>query len=231
MILSPSAEDRTAFWTELVPVAPAAAPPSVPCCPPAADPCAPLVARMADGDQEAATVLHAACVAPLLRIAYAIVREHADAEEVVSDTFAQAWSDSASFDGARGTVVAWLTMIVRSRARDCVRARMRRDRARDRAEVLAAVDTTAINIGWSTGWDAARAVETRELETLLLRALRQLPEKQREVIELVFLQSVSHTTAADQLGVPLGTVKTRVRLGLRRMRVLFDDSGVTRVMC
>ncbi len=198
-------------------------------CPPFADPYAALVTRMADGDQDAAAALHAACMAPLHRIAYAIVREHADADEVVSDTFAKAWRDSASFDGARGSVVGWLTTMVRSRARDYVRARMRRDRARDRAEVLAAVDTTAINIGWSMEWDAVRAVETRELESTLSRALGQLPEKQREVIELVFLQSVSHTTAADQLGVPLGTVKTRVRLGLRRMRVLFDDSGVTRL--
>ncbi len=184
---------------------------------------------MADGDQDAAAALYAACAAPLLRIAYAIVREHADAEEVVSDTFAKAWRDSASFDGARGAVVGWLTMIAQSRARDYVRARMRRERARDRAEVLAAVDATAIDIGWSTAWDVARMVETRELETLLSGALRQLPDTQREVIELVFLQSVSHTTAADQLGVPLGTVKTRVRLGLRRMRVLFDGAGVTRL--
>ncbi len=107
-----------------------------------------------------------------------------------------------------------------------VGARTRRYRARDRAEALAAVDTTAINIGWSNGWDAVRAVEMSELETLLSRALRRLPEEQREAIELVFLQSVSHTTAAEQLGVPLGTVKTRVRLGLRRMRVLFNASGV-----
>lgn len=196
---------------------------------PAVDPHAPLVSRMANGDHDAAAVLYAACVAALLRIAYAIVCERADAEEVVSDTFAQAWRDSASFDGARGSVVGWLTMIVRSRSRDYVRARMRRERARDRAEALAAVDTTAINLGWSPEWDVVRAVETRELETTLSRALGQLPEKQREVIELVFLQSVSHTTAADQLGVPLGTVKTRVRLGLQRMRVLFDDSGVTRL--
>jgi len=179
--------------------------------------------------QDAAAALHAACVAPLLRIAYSIVREHADADEVVSDAFAKVWRDSASFDGARGSVVGWLTMLVRSRARDYVRAIMRRDRAHDRAEVLAAGDTTLINIGWSTEWDVVRAVETRELETMLSRALGQLPEKQREVIELLFLQSVSHTTAADQLGVPLGTVKTRVRLGLRRMRVLFDDSGIARL--
>jgi RNA polymerase sigma-70 factor (ECF subfamily) len=184
---------------------------------------------MADGDPDAAAALYSACAAPLLRIAYAIVRERADAEEVVSDTFAKAWRDSASFDGARGSVVGWLTMIVRSRSRDYVRARMRRERAHDRAEGLAVVDTTAINVGWSTEWDVARAVETQERDATIERVLLQLPEKQREAIELVFLQSVSHTTAADQLGVPLGTVKTRVRLGLRRMRVLFDDSGVTRL--
>ncbi len=220
MILNPLVECRTAAWTaQALHAAPL----------PVVDPHASLVTRMADGDQDAAAALHTACAAPLLRIAYAIVREQSDAEEVVSDTFAKAWRDSASFDCARGSVVGWLTMIVRSRSRDYVRARMRRERAHDRAEVLAAVDTTAINLGWSTGWDVARVVETQERDATIDRVLAQLPEKQREAIELVFLQSVSHTTAADRLGVPLGTVKTRVRLGLRRMRVLFDDSKVTRL--
>jgi RNA polymerase sigma-70 factor, ECF subfamily len=195
---------------------------------PVVDHLAPLVARMADGDHPAAAALHRACYSPLLRIARLIVRDHADAEEVVSDTFAKAWREAASFDGARGSVAGWLTMMVRSRARDFVRARMRRDRAHDRAEVQAAVDRTAINVGWSAAWDVACVLEIREREATLSRVLLQLPPKQRRVIELVFLGGVSHTTAAEQLGVPLGTVKTRVRLGLKRMRVLFDGSGVTR---
>lgn len=191
------------------------------------DPHASLVTQMVAGDHAAAARLHAVCLAPLLRIAYSIVREHADAEEVVSDTFAKAWRDAACFDAARGTVVGWLTMIVRSRSRDFVRARSRRDRTRDRAAVLAAVDTTDVNIGWSTEWDVERAVEYRERVDVLLRVLTQLPEPQREAIELVFLRGVPHALAAGQLGVPLGTVKTRVRLGLRRMRILFGDAGVT----
>ena len=180
------------------------------------------------GDQKAAAALHIRLLLAALRIAHLIVRDHADAEEVVNDTFAKAWRDSASFDGTRGSVAGWLTMMVRSRSRDFVRSRMRRERAHDRAEVMAAADSAAITIGWSTAWDVASVIETREREATLSRVLLQLPAKQREVIELVFLGNVSHTTAAEQLGVPLGTVKTRVRLGLRRMRVLFDGSGVTR---
>jgi RNA polymerase sigma-70 factor, ECF subfamily len=160
----------------------------------------------------------------LLRIAHSIVREYADAEEVVNDAFGKAWRDSANFDEARGTVSGWLTMIVRSRARDLVRARTRRALACDRAELDAAHDPTAVNMGWSTAWDSARAVESKELETALLRVLQQLPNSQREAIDLVFLQRTSHSFAADQLGVPLGTVQTRVRLGLRRMREALDGS-------
>ena len=197
---------------------------------PTIDPHASLVARMADGDDGAAAALHHACYPPLLRIARLIVRENADAEEVVSDTFAKAWRDSANFDSARSSVAGWLTMMVRSRARDLVRARMRRANAHDRAEACAAFDTTDVNRGGSTEWDAARMLETKELEATLARALSALPARQREAIELVFLESVSHTTAADQLGVPLGTIKTRVRLGLRRMRVVLELSGVTRVV-
>jgi RNA polymerase sigma-70 factor, ECF subfamily len=183
-----------------------------------------LVSRMADGDQDAAATLHGACYPWLLRISRSIVREYADAEEVVNDAFGKAWRDSANFDEARGTVSGWLTMIVRSRARDLVRARARRALACDRAEQDAAHDPTAVNMGWSTAWDSARAVESKELETALLRVLQQLPNSQREAIDLVFLQSTSHSLAADQLGVPLGTVKTRVRLGLRRMREALDGS-------
>ena len=195
----------------------------------AGDPHALLVTQMADGNQGAAAALHDAFFAHLMRIAYRIVRERADAEEVVSDTFAKAWRDSASFDGARGSVTGWLTMMARSRARDLVRVRARRDRAHDRAEAHAAVDSIPVSIGWSTAWDITGRLETEERELALSLALLTLPDKQREAIALVFLQNTSHTIAADQLGVPLGTVKTRVRLGLRRMRTELERAGVTRI--
>ncbi len=192
-----------------------------------AEPAAVLVEKMADGDHTAAARLHAAFHADLLRVAQSMLRDAADAEEVVSDTFAKAWRESAHFDGARGSVAAWLIMMVRSRSRDVARARRRRERTHDRAEAQSAIDSAAVTMGWSTTWDVAREVESQELRRLLWRALWALPAVQRDAIELVFLQSVPHARAADQLGIPLGTVKTRVRNGLRQMRAVLERAGVT----
>ena len=191
------------------------------------EPSAALVEKMADGDQTAAARLHAAFHADLLRVAQSMLRDAADAEEVVSDTFAKAWRESANFDGTRGSVAAWLIMMVRSRSRDVARARRRRERAHDRAEAESAIDAAAGTMGRSMMWDVALTIESRELSALLWRVLKTLPAVQRDAIELVFLQSVPHARAADLLGIPLGTVKTRVRNGLRQMRVVLERAGVT----
>ena len=192
-----------------------------------ADPYAALVENMADGDQNAAAALHEALHDDLLRVAQGMLRERADAEEVVSDTFAKAWRDSARFDGTRGSVIGWLTMMTRSRAHDVARARRRRESAHDRAEASSTADGRAVAMGTSTEWDVARTIASRELSMILGRALRILPSVQRDAIELVFLHGVPHARAADQLGIPLGTVKTRVRNGLRQMRMTLERSGVT----
>lgn len=189
-----------------------------------------LLARMADGDQGAARAFHAAWYPEMVRVAETIVRNDADAEEVVNDAFGQAWRRSADFDCTRGSSAAWLTTIVRSRARDLVRARGRRYRARDRMEQLATADRSVACLIPSGELDVVAALEATELRALLLRALGQLPRKQREALELVYLEGVTHTDAADRLGEPLGTVKTRVRSGLRRLRAVLGAAGATRLM-
>jgi RNA polymerase sigma-70 factor, ECF subfamily len=196
---------------------------------PGSDLYAALVGAMADGDERAATALQTATIAAMYRIVFVIVREHADVEEVLSDTYLKAWRDSASFDPRRGTVMAWLTTMARSRALDSLRARQRRERAHERAEAAALVDGTPVHMGWSAAWDVTTAVDIAERDQRLTHALDRLPVKQRAAVVMVFLESVSHTAAAHRLGVPLGTVKTRVRLGLRQLRVLLlATSGTER---
>src|SRR3954452_19591297 len=92
-----------------------------------------LVARAAGGDERAMAGLYDRYGQVLYAVAYRIVGERADAEEVVLDAFAQAWRDAPRFDATRGSVAGWLTMIARSRALDLVRARSRRDRMTDSA--------------------------------------------------------------------------------------------------
>jgi RNA polymerase sigma-70 factor (ECF subfamily) len=177
-----------------------------------------LLHRMACGDERAVSQLYDAHSPRLFGLAHAIVRERADAEEVVVDAFAKAWHDAARFDAARGSVVGWLTTIVRSRALDLVRARTRRARAHERAGVHAAVDADLDAKGSAARSFATPAMDAEVLSTELARALRTLPDAQRQVVELAFFKGASHSRIAEQLGLPLGTVKTRARMALRTMR-------------
>jgi RNA polymerase sigma-70 factor (ECF subfamily) len=151
-------------------------------------------------------------------LALAILREPADAEEVVVDAFGQAWRQAGSFDATRGSVGAWLATIARSRALDTVRARGRRVRAHERAallsdEGLAAPITAA-------GDDPARGVELIEARRLVSQALAALPGPQRTAIELAYFEGLSQREIAERLAEPLGTVKTRIRSGMEKLRAL-----------
>jgi RNA polymerase sigma-70 factor, ECF subfamily len=164
---------------------------------------------------EELAVWHARYHGVLFQAAIAITREAADAEEVVSDAFTKAWTDAAGFDSTRGSVLGWLTMMTRSRALDLVRSRARRQRAYDRAEVHYAASDDAWRVA---GSDERDPTELADLHRTLTRALGTLPYEQRQAIELAFIHDTPHSSVARHLGVPLGTVKTRVRLGLRKMR-------------
>jgi RNA polymerase sigma-70 factor (ECF subfamily) len=174
-----------------------------------------LVARAAAGDQRAIGPLYDRYGAVLYAVAYRIVGQAADAEEVVADAFAQAWRDAPRFDARRGSAAGWLTMIARSRALDLVRARTRRDRitssaAADRPEHSPAMGEFRP--------DPARALEHAERRREVRQALGTLSAPQREAIELAYFEGLSQSEIAERLQEPLGTVKTRVRLGMQKLR-------------
>lgn len=173
-----------------------------------------LVLSMARGDEPAATALYDRHAAAMYGLALRIVGESADAEEVVLDAFAQAWRDASRFDGARGSVLGWLTTITRTRALDLVRARGRRAKATDAAAT--SLDAPA---AMGSGF-AAPDTQVHEAETTesVQGALQQLPAPQREAIELAFFEGLTHHEVAERLQQPLGTVKTRIRLGMLKLR-------------
>lgn len=174
-----------------------------------------LVARMAGGDERATQVLVDRHGGVLFALAQSILHERADAEEVTADAFLQAWRTAASFDPARASVIAWLAMITRSRALDLLRARTRGGRTLARAESNARGEEP----GFARLEDSPdRSCEAAEAKRLVDAALRELPEEQRAVIELAYLGGLSQSEIAARLGVPLGTVKTRTLLGMRRLR-------------
>lgn len=170
---------------------------------------------MAAGDERALGELYDRHASTIYALARAIVGERADTEEVVADAFGQAWRTAAQFDPARGSVVAWLATITRTRALDLVRARGRRARVLARAAEQSDAGFAAPVAG---GESPDRAVERQEIRQRVTRSLAELPVPQRRVIELAYFGGLTHSEIAAELKEPLGTVKTRLRAGLEKLR-------------
>lgn len=174
-----------------------------------------LVRHMASGDEASVAALYDRYGPVLYAVAYRIVGQKADAEEVVMETFAQVWRDAAKFEATRGSVAAWLTMISRSRALDHVRSRERRERL----NTSAAREDLGQEAGTSRwGSDPGYQVEQTERQKRVAAALESLSPAQRQAIELAYFDGLSQSEIAERLNEPLGTVKTRVRLGMMKLR-------------
>jgi len=168
------------------------------------------VARMAAGDQAALAEFYDRHGRAVYSLAFRILRDQRDAEEVVQDVFAQAWRESARYNTRRGSVMAWLMTLTRSRAVDRLRGRRSRPEsapaADPRAEITDASALADEQLAWSVRADLVRA------------ALDALPVLQRVAIELAFYEGLTHAEIAARLEEPLGTVKTRIRQGLLKLR-------------
>jgi RNA polymerase sigma-70 factor (ECF subfamily) len=174
-----------------------------------------LIARAAQGDERGIAVLYDRYGGAVYAVAYRIVGQRADAEEIVIEAFAQAWREASRFEAGRGSVAGWITMIARSRALDLVRARARRSRI---TAAAAATDPEgAPGLGtWRI--DPAAGSDTEERRRQVQSALEGLSPPQREAIELAFFEGLSQSEIAERLSQPLGTVKTRIRLGMQKLR-------------
>jgi RNA polymerase sigma-70 factor (ECF subfamily) len=167
-----------------------------------------LIRRMCEGDHAALGALYDRWSHRVHAIAQMLLRDREDAEDVVQETFWQTWRDAEKCDGSRGTVGSWILTIARSRALDKRRARGRNREQHD-SDVL---DSFA---GSSDPAGDAGFSETRRL---VRSALQSLPEEQRATLELSYFGGMSQTEIAEKTGAPLGTVKTRMRLAMARLR-------------
>jgi RNA polymerase sigma-70 factor (ECF subfamily) len=172
------------------------------------------IAAMARGEERAAGALYDRHGAVMYGLALRMLSEPADAEDIVLDAFAQAWRDASRFDSSRGSVLGWLTTIVRTRALDAIRARGRRVRMLDTATTE--LDAPAAMSEGPAAPD--HAIEEHERAVAVGSALRSLPDPQRRAIELAFFEGLTHQEVAERLREPLGTVKTRIRLGMLKLR-------------
>lgn len=175
-----------------------------------------VMSRVAAGDERALGILYDRYATFAYSLASAIVRDGPDAEEVVAEVFSQVWRSAVGFDAGRGSVVAWISTIVRTRSLDLIRSQKRRARMLDQAAAM--TDEGSVP-GMSSGAPGAdRGAEVSEAQVLVRRALAELPAPQRVVLELAYFGGLSQSEIAAQLGEPLGTVKTRMRAGMEKMR-------------
>jgi RNA polymerase sigma-70 factor, ECF subfamily len=170
-----------------------------------------LLAAIARGDEAALAELYDRLGGVAYRLAHRILRDPALAQDAVQDAFLGVWRTAVVFDPARGKASTWLLTLVHRRAVDLVRREDRR-----RADPL---DDAPIASGDATDESA----EVREERRRVQAALAQLPGDQREALELAYYGGLTQSELAERLGVPLGTVKSRMFTGLSRLRDLLAE--------
>lgn len=177
-----------------------------------------LAERVRAGDERALSDLYDRHADRLYSLARSIVDDPASAEEAVTDAFLRLWREG-DHDPSRGSVGAYLVVVTRSRALDAVRSRKRRGRA-EQAGADASLQGAAVPI--STPADSPeRSAELSGTRKRIVTALERLTSRQREVIELAYFGGLTHREISERLGEPLGTVKTRLRDGMIRLREIF----------
>lgn len=172
-----------------------------------------LVARLRAGDEEAFRGLFDRYGSTAKALALRIVRQTHLAEEIVQEVFLAVWRSPGGYDGTRGSVRAWLMGMVHHRAVDTVRREEAHRRRADHAASEARNETTADHAE-----EVVEAIGRPEERRVVRAALAELPVEQREVIELMYFEGLTQTQVAERTGLPLGTVKSRTLLGMRRMR-------------
>jgi len=174
-----------------------------------------LLARVARGDRGAFGQLYELSSTLLFSLAFRILGDRDSAADLLQDVYLEVWRKRVSYDAARGSPMAWLVTMTRSRAIDRLRSRTAKGHGvTDPIDNSPAVQLADGNPG---PLEASAGSETR---SLVGKALAELPEAQRKAIELAFYHGLSHSEIAARLNEPLGTVKTRIKLGMDKLRMV-----------
>lgn len=171
-----------------------------------------LLRRMANQDDTALATLYAEYATPVYSLARRVLGDEALAQEVTQDTFLKVWKNPDAWDPSKGQFVSWLLTLTRYTAVDRLRSEVRRTGRNTELHD---------EIEENDGQDSAPDFSVREVREMLLH----LPHEQRLLIELAFYQGMKHSELAEKLDLPLGTVKTRLRLGLQKLRKMMTDAS------
>jgi RNA polymerase sigma-70 factor (ECF subfamily) len=172
-----------------------------------------LIRRVAERQPDALAELYDRFAPTLLALARRILDNHADAEEVLQEVFVQVWNRSERYDPARSSVSTWLVLIARSRAIDRLRSRKVVERTHEAGGQAAS--------GAGEGYASPEALENvfiQERHERVRHEMAALPAEQRQVLEMAFYQGLTQSEIAAKAGLPLGTVKTRTLLAMKKLR-------------
>ncbi len=167
---------------------------------------------MSTGDQSALTTLYDTTNRLVFGLIVRILNDRSTAEEVLLDVYSQVWRQAANYDRKRGAPLAWLMTIARSRAIDRLRSGRKDQQSKESLDNVGELRDSR------SSPEEATAISERK--HLVRSALSTLSPEQREVIELAYYSGLSHSEIADRLDQPLGTVKTRTRLAMMKLREL-----------
>lgn len=191
-----------------------------------------LVSAVAHGDMTALAVLYDRHAAVVYRAAFRRLGDHRTAEEVVQDVWLTLWDRAHMFDAAHGTLPAWLGTIARNRAIDRLRALARRPGALPMSALFATSDEADRVVATGAALASGRAspdpetiVDELALRDAMAKAMAMLTPDERTVLELAYYGELSQSEIAERLGIPLGTVKTRTRRALMRLRGALAEQG------
>ena len=175
-----------------------------------------LLLRLEGGDDRAFRELFARYAAIANALAFRLVRQTQVAEEIVQEAFLAVWRNPERYDRTRGSVRSWLLGTVHHRAVDAVRREQaQRRRAEQAAAVAPAAEEDPID-------DIVAAIDLPRDRRIVRRALSELPDEQRDVIRRMYFEGLSQSQIAERTGLPLGTVKSRTLLGMRRLRASLE---------
>ena len=180
-----------------------------------------LLERVASGDASALEQIYERYVRQCFGLALRMLGEPALCEEVVQEVFLKIWTNPDRYSAQKGKFASWLLSVVHHRCIDELRRRSRTETPLDDETVGSVLNTAP-----DPEPQPLEQVWVREQQTAVRSALAQIPENQRQVLELAYFGGLSHSQIADKLGQPLGTVKTRIRLGMQGLRLLLEPYGL-----
>jgi len=168
-----------------------------------------LIQQVAQQDREAFSQLYDRCSSLVFSLAMRMLRVRSDAEDLLQEVFVQVWRQAQNYNAERGSPEAWIINIARSRAIDKIRSIRRMEKSFVLTDDPARAESSE---------NVETAAASSEAKLAMNSALANLPEAQRKVLEMAYFDGLTQTEIAARLKEPLGTVKTRMRSGIQRLR-------------